>query len=287
MSYKCILRAALIGVISVTSCSEDAQEPVTPPGNIPPGKQVSCVVEEIEFRNGRDQIVAIREFTYNIRYGNRMETISIVEDTGTDVLNLRFQLKYRDELSLIPFQMDEVFGSNIISSIEFHFDPSGNLSEFTQYKLFDASIPPESHVFIYEPSTLADDSINSRIITFDIERLTQNWIDVLPALFTNGGQRITRFDRISFRGDLLEFCDFHYDENGFLEEIQCRSSDGILTEMWNFSYNKNRLVSAFHQLPNFRDLAEYEYGSDGKPLFVVSTTDGRFNWKGRYFYLCR
>jgi len=287
MCSKWILYIVLMGVISVTACSQDDTEPIPPNGTPPLNQPVSCKVEEIEFRNRNDQIVAIREFTYNIRHGNRLESISIIEDTGLDVLNLRFQLKYRDESSLVPFRIEEVFGSDIISSLEFRFDPSGNLSEFTHFQVLRASMPPESHVFFYEPSELANDSINSRIITFDIERLTQNWIDVLPAIFTTGGQRITRFDKISFRGDLLEFCNFQYDENGFLEEIQCRDFTGTLTEWWNFSYKNNRLISAYHQLPNFRALAEYEYDHSGKPLFVVSTTDGRFNWKGRYFYLCR
>ena len=269
------------------SCSEDDTEIPTPPGTLPPSIPVTCKVEEIEFRNQEDQIIGIREFDYNINNGNRLESISIVEDNGVDVLNLRFRLKYPEDGSQVPNRIDEIFGADIVSTIDFKYGPSGNLTEFTQVQVSNPDLPPESHIFTYEASSLANDSINTRIIIFNIDRLTQEWIDVLPAIFTTGGQRITRFERVSFRGDIFEVCQFAYNDSGPLDEIVCRTFEGLLTEVWNFSYEQGRLVSAYQQLPNFRAITVYEYDQEGKPVSVESTTDGRFNWSGRYFYLCR
>ena len=282
-----LLYLSLIWLAGLCSCSEDDPEPQVPTGNIITGNLVTCKVEEIEFRDRDDQIIGIREFDYSANRGNRLESISIIEDNGVDLLNLRFQLRYREDDSQVPTSMDEIFGGDIVSKIDFRFDVDGNLTEFTRFQVSNPNAPPESYVFYYEPSTLANDSINSRIITFDIDRLTQEWIDVLPAIFTTGGQRITRLDKISFRGDLFEFCVFSYDEQGFLEEIVCRTFDALLTEVWNFTYENDRLISAYEQLPNFRAITVYEYDQQGKPVSVESTTDGRFNWKGRYFYQCR
>ncbi|MGI9542930.1 MAG: hypothetical protein ACR2MX_06690 [Cyclobacteriaceae bacterium] len=286
MKYNKLSKLILVGLIWTTGCSnEDPDLGIGPIGPAPKSSNI-CKVQEMEFRNGTDQITSIREFNYNINRKNRLESLTIVEGLDQVPLAFRFEFHYNEEESIIPSSIDEVFGGDIQTSIEFRFSDDGNLSEFIQYQVSTPSVAPESHVFFYEPSALANDSINTRIIVFDIERLTRNWIDIFPAIFTAGGQRITRFEKVNFRGDLLEFCDFSYDDLGFLEKIECRTSFGILSEVWDFSYQQDRLTSAFQQLPNFRAMTDYEYDNKGKPLSVVSTTDGFFNWDARYFYLC-
>ncbi len=279
----------LLCLVAMLACSEDEPIPVAPPPGItpPPSGPIICQVEEIEFRDIDDQIIGVREFVYNPNRGDRLESISIIENNGQDVVNLRFRLNYSQDDSLVPNSIEEILGADIVTRTDFKFDSDENLTEFTRSPVYNPDLSPENYIFFYEASELANDSINSRIVTFDIDRLTQEWIDVLPALFTTGGQRITRFDRVSFTGDLLEFCLFHYDDQGSLEEIVCRAADGLLTEVWNFTYENGRLVSAFEQLPNFRAIAEYQYDQDGKPVSVESSTNGIFNWSGRYFYLCR
>lgn len=270
------------------ACSDD--EPMSPinPGTIPSLKNVTCKVNEIEFRNEDDVIIGIREFEFDVNRANRLQSVSIVEGLDRVPITLRFQFLYRDgDQSIVPSSINEVFGGDILTSIDFKFNAEGNLTEFIQYQVLTPSIPPESHLFFYEASEVASDSINTRIIIFDIDRLTRDWIDVFPAIFTTGQQRIHRFDRISFRGDLLEFCEFSYNELGFLEEIVCRYVEGSLSEVWNFTYEDHRLISAYKQQPNFRAITSYNYDAEGKPQFVVSTTDGRFNWKGAYYYVCR
>lgn len=274
-------------VFLVFGCSDSDPEPVPPPGVMPPTGIITCKVDEIEFRNDDDIITGVREFNYNVNKQNRLESVSIIEGIGDEPLNLRFEFHYGDEFSEVPNSITEIFGGDVISSIDFSFDSNGNLTEFIQNPVLESSIPPQSHLFFYEPSELANDSINTRIIIFDIENLTREWIDVLPALFTTGGQRITRFDRVTFRGDLLEFCEFSYNEEGFLEVVVCRNADFILTEVWNFSYDKRRLISAFRQLPNSRTFTDYGYDSQGKPVTANSNTNGIFFTRGAYFYLCR
>jgi len=277
-----ILMAILAG-----ACSDHSPELPPVIGVPPPGSSKICKVQEMEFRNENDEITGIRNFNYNVNQNNRIESISIVEGLNLVPISLRFEFRYHEN-KIIPARIDEIFGADILTSTEFKFDPQGNLSEFIRFGLAPPFTgPPESHVFFYEESEEANDSINARIITFDIDRMTRNWIDVLPAIFTTGGQRITRFEIITFRGDLLNFCDFSYNDQGHLEGIICRSVDGILSEVWDFTYKNNRLVSAFEQLPNFRAITDYEYDDNGKPLSVVSTTDGRFNWSADYFYICR
>ena len=117
--------------------------------------------------------------------------------------------------------------------------------------------------------------------------MTRSWNAGRPAVFTTVGPGISRFEEITFRGDLLSFCDFSYNEQGHLEGIVCRRVDGILIEVWDFTYQNNRMVSAFEQLPNFRAITSYEYDPEGKPKSVISSTDGRFNWSADYFYICR
>ena len=287
MKYKWASKLIFAGLMVTIGCaSEDPTPTIVPGGPAPPQSPTICRVLEMEFRNEADEITSVREFNYNINRNNRLESISIVEGLDMDPLASRFQFHYNEEGSIIPNSMDEIFGGDRQKSIDFSFSDDGNLSEFIQYQVSSPSAPPESHLFFYEASLLASDSINTRIIVFDIERLTSNWIDIFPATFTTGGQRITRFEKITFRGDLLEFCDFSYDDQGFLEIIVCRTSDGILSEVWDFSYQQDRLTSAFQQLPNFRAITDYEYDNKGMPVSVVSTTDGFFNWKAAYFYLC-
>lgn len=286
MKHKRVLELILVGLILSTGCSSEDPELVIGPGVPAPPSSIICKVQEMEFRNEADEITSIREFNYNINRNNRLESISIVEELDLVPMALRFQFYYNEEESIIPTSVEEVLGGDIHTSIDFRFSADGNLSEFIQYQESSSPVPPVSHVFFYEPSTLANDSINTRIIVFDIERLTRNWIDIFPAIFTSGGQRITRFERVNFRGDLLEFCDFSYNDQGFLEKIECRTVFGILSEVWDFFYEQDRLDFAFQQLPNFRAITDYEYNNKGKPESVVSTTDGFFNWKARYFYLC-
>lgn len=286
MKYKRVSKFIFAALIMTTGCASEDPQPATGPGGPPPPSSSICKVQEMEFRNGADEITSIREFNYNINLMNRLESISIVEGLDLVPLAFRFHFYYDDDESQIPASVDEVLGGEIRTSIDFKFSADSNLSEFIQYQVSSPSVPPESHIFFYEPSELANDSINTRIIVFDIDRLTRNWIDIFPAIFTSGGQRITRFEKISFRGDLLEFCDFTYNDQGFLEQILCRTDFGILSEVWDFSYQEDRLTSAFQQLPNFRAITDYTYDDDGKPASVVSTTDGFFNWKGLYFYLC-
>lgn len=277
----------MLMAILTWGCSGD--DPETPPGNggPPPVNSKICKVQEMEFRNNQDEITGIRNFNYNVNQNNRIESISIVERLDLDPISLRFEFRYTGN-EIIPASIDEIFGPDILTTTEFKFDLKGNLSEFIRFELAPPYTGlPESHIFFYEASEKANDSINARIITFDIDRLTRNWIDVLPAIFTTGGQRITRFEVINFRGDLLNFCDISYNEQGNLEGIVCRRIDGILSEVWDFTYQNNRLVSAFEQLPNFRAITDYEYDDNGKPSSVVSTTDGRFNWTANYFYICR
>jgi len=286
MKFKKVSKLILVWVVWTAGCSSEDPVPDPGPGGpIPPSSNI-CKVQEMEFRNEADDITSIREFSYNINRNNRLESISIVEDLDSDPLAFRFEFYYHDDESIIPASVNEVFGGDVQTSIEFRFSADSNLSEFIHYQVSSPSIPPESHVFFYEPSDLANDSINTRIIVFDIERFTRNWIDIFPAVFTNGGQRITRFERITFRGDLLEFCDFTYDDQGFLEQIVCKTVFGVFSEVWDFSYQQDRMTSAFQQLPNFRANTDYEYDSKGKPASVVSSTDGFFNWKASYFYLC-
>ncbi len=283
---KKIIFLAVMAILA-GGCSGD--HPELPPvnGGPPLANIKECKVLEMEFRNADDEITGIRNFNYNVNQNNRIESISIVEGINLTPISLRFEFRYLEN-KIIPARIDEIFGADILTSTEFKFDSKGNLSEFIRFGLAPPfNGPPESHIFFYEESELANDSINARIITFDIDRLTRNWIDVLPAIFTTGGQRISRFEIITFRGDLLNFCDFSYNEQGHLEGIVCRSSDGILSEVWDFTYQNNRLVSAFEQLPNFRAIADYEYDSDGKPKSLISSTDGRFNWTADYFYVCR
>lgn len=275
-------------LILVSSCEKEEPELGTNPGGLPTAGNAGCKVQEIEFRNDADEITGIREFNYDVNQNNRLKSISIVEGFDSDPVSLRFQFNYRNgDQSIVPTSIDEVFGADILTTITFTFNTEGNLLEFTQHQVLSPTVPPESHLFFYEPTEFANDSINTRIIMFDIENLTRDWIDVFPAIFTTGGQRITRFDRVTFRGDLLEFCDFSYNEQGYLEEIVCRTVEGLLSEVWSFTYRENQLISAFQQLPNFRAISTYEYDDQGKPVLMESTTDGRFNWKGAYFYLCR
>lgn len=278
-----------LAVMAILACGCSGDDPELPPvnGGHPSANIKECKVQEMEFRNENDEITGIRNFNYNVNQNNRIESISIVEGLNLVPISLRFEFRYNND-ETIPASIDEIFGANILTSTEFKFDLQGNLSEFIRFGLAPPFTgPPESHVFFYEESEEANDSINARIITFDIERMTRNWIDVLPAIFTTGGQRITRFEIITFRGDLLNFCDFSYNQQGHLEGIVCRRVDGILSEVWDFTYKNNRLVSAFEQLPNFRAITDYEYDDKGKPVSVVSTTDGRFNWSADYFYVCR
>ena len=277
----------LAGIFLVIGCSEETIDPG--PGNVGPPLPISvdCKVDEIEFRNGDDEITSVREFNYNVNKKNRLESVTIVEGFDDVPITLGFQFKYLDDESVVPKSMDEVFGADVVTNTTFKFDSDGNISEYIRMMLtapFNGL--PESHLFYYEDSELANDSINARIVTFDIERLTIDWIDVLPALFTTGGKRINRVEEITFRGDLIRFCDLSYGENGYLDEIVCRTADGVLSEVWNFTYENGRLLSAFKQLPNFRAITTYDYDSKGKPTSVVSTTDGRFNWKAGYFYFC-
>ena len=286
MKYKKVSKLILVGLILTTGCASEDPEPAIKPGVPIPKSANICKIQEMEFRNNDDEITSVREFNYNINRQNRLESISIVEELDLAPQASRFQFYYNEEESIIPTSVDEILGGDIRTSIDFRFSANGNVSEFIQHQVSSSSVPPESHVFFYEPSPLANDSINTRIIVFDIERLTRNWIDIIPAIFTSGGQRITRFEKVNFRGDVLEFCDFSYNDQGSLEEIVCRTSDGLLSEVWDFSYQQDRLTSAFQQLPNFRAITDYEYDDQGKPTSVVSTTDGFFNWKARYFYLC-
>ena len=282
-----LLVTTLLLLISACS-SDDPAPPGGPPGVIPPpGTIPICKVNEIEIRDENDDITGIREFKFDVNKNNRLESVSIVEDIGSQPLNLRFEFKYGNETTEVPASVDEVFGGDIVTSIDFTYDADGNLTEYLQNQVLDPSIPPQSHIFFYEESELANDSVNTRIITFDINNLTRDWIDVFPALFTTGGKRITRFDRVTFRGDLLEFCEFSYDDDGLLTEIVCRTADFVLSEVWNFTYDDERLSSAFWQLPNFRALSDYTYDNDGKPIAFTSSTNGFFNWKGAYFYQCR
>jgi hypothetical protein len=274
-------------LLLVVACSDSDPEPVPPPSVNPPIGNIQCRVDEIEFRNDDDVITGIREFNYDITKQDRLESVSIIEDLDGEPLNLRFEFRYRDETSVVPSGMNEIFGGDIVTSIDFKYDENDNLTEFTQQQVQSPNIPPQSYVFTYEESPLADDSVNTRIIIFDIENLTRDWIDVFPAIFTSGGQRIVRYDRVSFRGDIIEFCLFTYDDEGLLSEIVCRSSDFLLTEVWNFSYDRGLLVSAFWQLPNFRAMSDYTYNSKQMPVSMTSTTNGNLNWKGAYFYLCR
>ena len=276
----------LAGLIVATACSSDDPEPMTGPTGPPPQNNNICKVQEIEYRNEAGEITNIHEFNYNINRQNRLESISIVEDLTGDPVARRFDFLYNEEQSVIPVSVNEVIGADVQTTTNFRFSSEGNLTEFIQYNVASPSDPPQSHLFFYEPSPLANDSINTRIIVFDIEGLTRNWIDIFPAVFTSGGQRINRFERISFRGDLLEYCDFSYNDQGFLEQIFCRTVFGVPSEVWDFSYQQGRLTSAFHQLPFFRDNTDYEYDNDGKPASLVSTTDGFFNWEARYFYIC-
>ena len=85
----------------------------------------------------------------------------------------------------------------------------------------------------------------------------------------------------------MEYCNFEYTDKGFLQRVECRGIEGLLSEVWDFTYEDDRLVSAFEQLPNFRAIADYEYDKQGKPVSVVSTTGEIFNWSGSYFYFCR
>ena len=282
-----LIFSGIIYLFSVSGCSDSDPEPIIPPVVTPPTGNIECKVDEIEFRDEDDAITGVREFNYDVNKQNRLESVSIIEDIDGQPFNLRFEFKYKDESSEVPRSVNEVFGGDIITSIDFKFDADNNLTEFTQHQVQSPSIPPESHVFTYEESPFADDSVNTRIIIFDIENLTRDWIDVFPAIFTSGGKRIVRFDRVSFRGDIMEFCLFTYDDQGQLSEIVCRSSDFLLTEVWNFSYDKGLLVSAFWQLPNFRAMSDYTYDSQNKPVSMTSSSNGILNWKGAYFYLCR
>ncbi len=278
-----------LAVMAILACGCSGDDPELPPvnGGHPSANIKECKVQEMEFRNENDEITGIRNFNYNVNQNNRIESISIVEGLNLVPISLRFEFRYNND-ETIPASIDEIFGANILTSTEFKFDLQGNLSEFIRFGLAPPFTgPPESHVFFYEESEEANDSINARIITFDIDRMTRNWIDVLPAIFTTGGQRITRFEIITFRGDLLNFCDFSYNQQGHLEGIVCRRVDGILSEVWDFTYQNDQLVEAFEQLPNFRAITTYEYDDKGKPIRVVSTTDGRFNWSADYFYVCR
>jgi len=273
----------------IMGCSEEEPILQNPNPNPPPSAPAVCVVDEMEFRNGDDVITGIREFNYNINQGNRLESITIVEGFDQVPLTVRFELRYGDgDAKGILNQMNEVFDGDVVTNTLFKYNSDGNLIEFVYSGLSEPYIaPPEFQVFFYEESELANDSINSRIIVFDIDRLTRDWIDVLPAVFTTGGQRITRFESQSFRGDIQYGCDFSYDSQGFLVYVECRSGDGILTQVWDFTYEDNRLISAFRQDPNFRALRNYEYDDEGKPRFVISTINGFFNWRAAYFYSCQ
>lgn len=286
MSLKNITIVVVCGLLAI-SCADDDTKPQIPGIGLPPANSRECKVNEMEFRNEDDLIIGIREFDFNINQNNRIESVSIVEGINQIPVNLRFQFYYNGDESIVPNRIDEVLGGDVLSSINFRFSEDGNLTEFTQTQVSNPEFPPESHLFYYEESELANDSINTRIIIFDIEQLTRDWIDVFPAIFTTGQQRISRFEKVTFRGDLIEFCDFRYNEQGFLEGIVCRTRDGILSEVWDFTYQSGLLISAFKQLPNFRAITDYEYNDERKPITVVSTSDGRFNWKGSYFYLCQ
>ncbi len=283
---KIFIFSMLMAVLA-WGCSGDDPEPPPGSGGPPPVNNKECKIHEMEFRNEDDEITGIRNFIYNVNQNNRIESISIVEGLDLVPITLRFEFRYNND-ETIPASIDEIFGADILTSTEFKFDQQGNLAEFIRFELAPPFTGlPESHLFFYEESELANDSINARIVIFDIDRITRNWIDVLPAVFTTGGQRISRFEKITFRGDLLSFCDFSYNQQGYLEGIVCRRVDGILIEVWDFTYQNNRLVSAFEQLPNFRAITTYEYDPEGKPKSVVSSTDGRFNWTADYFYICQ
>lgn len=283
---KALKSILLVCLVWISSCSSEDPLPVAGPGGPLVQSDNICKVQEIELRNAADEIAEIREFVYDVKRNNRLESITIVEGLDTDPLTFRFQFYYAEETAVVPKSVEEILGGEVQSSIDFRFSADGNLTEFIQYQVSSPNEPPQSHLFFYETSELAQDSINTRIIVFDIDRFTSNWIDVLPAVFTSGGQRISRFERISFRGDLLEFCDFTYNEQGFLENITCRRVFGTLSEIWDFTYQQGRLTSALHQLPEFWSVTDYEYDDQGKPLRATSTTGQFLNWSGRYFYLC-
>jgi len=288
MKGRLALKLLLIPVLLVMSCTEESPVPPVNNGGGVPNKSTICKVNEMEFRDRDDIITGIRDFQYNINQSNRLESITIVEGLDLAPVTLRFQFLYNDDNQItLPTQMNEVLGGDVVTNTIFRYDADGNLAELIHNQLEEPfTDPPEFLVFFYEDSELANDSINARIIVFDIDRLTRHWIDVLPAIFTQGGRRITRFENQTFRGDIRYYCDFSYDSQGFLSEIVCRSADFVLTEVWDFTYENGRLSSAFHQEPNFRAIATYDYDALGKPISVVSTTGGFINWKASYFYLC-
>lgn len=276
-------------MVLAIGCSKENPVPAVINGPAPLAKSTICKVEEIEFRDRDDQITGIRDFKYNVNLNNRLESITIVEGLDLVPLTLRFEFHYNNgEQEVVPTRMDEIFGGDVVTNTVFKYDQDGNLIELAYNQLAEPFTgPPEFQVFFYEESELANDSINARIIIFDIDRLTRDWIDVLPAIFTHGGRRITRFQRLTFRDEVLSFCDFSYDSKGFLSAIVCRTGDGILRDVWDFTYQDDRLISAFRQQPNFRHVTSYEYDQDSKPTSVVSTSGERVNWKAAFYYVCR